>query len=277
MTIGEWLHAAQAALRESGSPDPAPDAEWILQWALETNRVQLMLHVAQPISEKPLAKAEYALQRRRRGEPLQYVLGEAWFYGRRFRCDMRALIPRQDTEILCEAAIAHIWPGKRSVLDLCTGSGILAVTIALERPLCCVTATDISEQALTLAEENAIALGVHVRFAQGDLFAAIGDEKFDAIVSNPPYLTADEMRSLQRELQYEPAIALLGGEDGLAFYRRIVKEAPAHLKKGGVLLLEIGSSQAEDVRALLCEHLPGAVIGVERDLQGMDRVVWAHW
>ena len=276
MTIGEWLLTAQSALEQSGSPDPAPDAEWIAMWALDISRVQLRLRAAQPLLGEALKKAQKALEKRKTGAPLQYILGEAGFYGRRFKSDERALIPRQDTEILCEMAISHILPGERTVLDLCTGSGIVGVTIALERPRCSVTATDLSPVALSLAMENAMELGADVRFLQGDLFDAVGDEKFDAIVSNPPYLTGGEMNELQREVRMEPEMALFGGEDGLDFYRRIAMEAQAHLKEHGCVLVEIGAFQAQAVAALFEKYLPGAKIGVEKDLQGLDRVVWAH-
>lgn len=276
MTLGEWLRQAERVLAQSGSLDPAPDAEWILLWALDISRVQMHLRAAQPLLGEALEKAEKALEERKTGAPLQYILGEAWFYGRRFRSDSRALIPRQDTEILCETAVRHILPGRRTVLDLCTGSGIIGVTVALERPFCAVTATDLSPQALSLAKENAQLLGADVRFLQGDLYEAVGEEKFDAILSNPPYLTGGEMLKLQREVRKEPEMALFGGEDGLEFYRRIAQGAPEHLKEHGCLIVEIGSSQAQAVTQLFEQALPGAKTGVEKDLQGLDRVVWAH-
>lgn len=276
MTVAEWLAGAQKALEASGSPDPAPDAQWILMWAMDISRVQLRLRAAQPLLGEALQKADRALAERETGRPLQHVLGEAWFYGRRFLCDERALIPRQDTEILCETAISHILPGPRKVLDMCTGSGIIGVTIALERPLCRVTATDLSPDALSLARENAALHGADMRFAQGDLYGAVGEEHFDAILSNPPYLTGSEMHMLQREVQAEPEMALFGGEDGLEFYRRIACGAADHLLPGGCVILEIGSAQAGAVSRLLADALPGASVGVVKDLQGLDRVVWAH-
>ena len=276
MTIEQWLEGARIALEQSGSPDPAPDAQWILLWAMDISRVQLRLRAAQPLLGDTLEKAEKALSERVKGRPLQHILGEAWFYGRKFRCDERALIPRQDTEILCETAINHILPGKRDVLDLCTGSGIIGITIALERPMCAVTASDLSEQALSLARENADALGADVCFAKGDLYEAVGEAKFDAILSNPPYLTGAEMTQLQAEVRSDPEMALFGGEDGLEFYRRIAIGAAEHLKPHGCIVLEIGSTQAQAVLKLLNEHLPVVSSGVEKDLQGLDRAVWAH-
>ncbi len=276
MTIAQWLDQAEERLSRSNSPDPRPDAEWILEWALHKSRVQLLLCAAQPLLGTELDKAENALKMRETGEPLQYILGEAWFYGRKFRSDKRALIPRADTENLCEAAILRILPGRRKVLDLCTGTGIIGITVALERPMCRVTATDISEDALSLAKENARELGADIDFKQGDLFDAVDGEKFDAILSNPPYLTGAEMDERQREVRMEPEMALFGGDDGLEFYRRIAMGAGEHLLPGGLVLLEIGCTQAEAVCKLLEKHLSGAQTGVIKDLQGLDRVVWAQ-
>lgn len=230
----------------------------------------------QPLLGEALEMARNALSRRVQGEPLQYVLGEAWFYGRRFHSDSRALIPRQDTETLCEAAILRILPGRRRVLDLCTGSGIIGITLALERPMCAVTATDLSPRALSLARENAAELGAEVDFKQGDLFEPVWGERFDTILANPPYLTGREMLALQREVRAEPQIALFGGEDGLEFYRRIAMGVQEHLLPGGTVLVEIGMTQAAAVQALFAQYLPGAQIGVIRDLQGLDRVVWVQ-
>ena len=276
MTIGEWLRYAQQALEQSASPDPAPDAEWILIWATGISRVQLKLCAAQPLLGEQLEKAQKALEERIKGRPLQHILGEAWFYGRRFICDERALIPRQDTEILCETAINHILPGKRQVLDMCTGSGIIAVTVALERPMCAVTAADLSPRALSLAQENAALNAADIRFVETDMFSALEGEKYDAILSNPPYLTSQEMTKLQSEVRSDPEMALFGGEDGLEFYRILAKEAKEHLREHGCIVLEIGSTQAQAVCELLREHLAVVSMGVEKDLQGLDRVVWAH-
>lgn len=277
MTIGQWLLAARERLSRSGSPDPKPDAEWTLCHVLSDDRARLRLRWDEDLPEEALSACSECLSRREAGEPLQYILGEAWFYARRFACDNRALIPRQDTETLCEAALESVPKGERlDVLDLCTGSGVLAITIALERPLSRVTGADISERALSLAAENAVALSADVELLAGDLFLPVCGRRFHRIVCNPPYLTAMDMRSLQREVRLEPENALFGGEDGLAFYRRVARDAPSHLLEGGELFLEIGRDQAEAVRDLLAERSAFSDIAVIRDLNGWDRVIRAH-
>ena len=186
------------------------------------------------------------------------------------RCAPGVLIPRFDTEILCREALARM-RGEARVLDLCTGSGALAVAIAHARPQARVFAGDISPDAIKLARENAARCDVRVDVRPGDLFAPFACERFDVIVSNPPYIPAGELPGLQAEVQREPALALDGGPDGLDFYRRIAAEAPAHLTPGGWLLLEIGSDQAAAVTVLLARDFD--IISVYGDLNGLDRAV----
>ncbi len=275
MTAGDWLRQAAARLEASGSPDPAPDAQWILLNVLGIEPADLRGRLPEQLPAAALERADRLLRDREAGEPLQYVLREAWFYGRRFACDRRALIPRQDTECVCEAALLRVShaPGTR-VLDLCTGTGILAVTIALERPRACVTGTDLSAEALSLARENGSALGTRVSWREGDLWDAVPGERFDVIVANPPYLTARDMEQLQSEVRREPAMALFGGQDGLEFYRRIAAGLGDHLLPGGSAVVEIGWEQAGAVRDLFREALPGCETGAFRDLNGLDRGVW---
>ncbi len=215
------------------------------------------------------------LARRAAGEPLQYILGEQDFFGLRFRVDGRVLIPRPETEILCEKALDFLRtrPGMKA-LDLCAGSGALAVTLALRCPDAEVWACDISPDALEVAGENARRFGAAVRFAQGDLFAPLSGERFDLIVSNPPYVARSDLDKLQPEVRREPVLALDGGPDGLDFYRRIAREAPPHLHEGGRILLEVGAGQAEAVASMLAARnfLPDEIL---RDLSGIPRVVCA--
>ena len=189
------------------------------------------------------------------------------------RAQPGALIPRNDTETLCEQALARM-QGRERVLDLCTGTGALAIAIALRFPGAQVTAADISADALDVARQNIADTGARVTLRQGDLFAAAAGERFDIIVSNPPYITAEEMADLQPEVCREPALALYGGLDGLDFYRRIAREAPDYLSPGGWLLLEIGSAQAEAVSALLAERFEA--LAVYPDMQGLPRAVAAR-
>ncbi len=199
----------------------------------------------------PTSDTEALIVRRLTGEPLQYVLGEWAFFGLPFLTDHRALIPRPDTEILVETALSLLREGDR-VLDLCCGSGCIGIALAVHKPVE-LTSADISERALSLTAENAANNGVALRTVQSDLFASI-DGTFDMIVCNPPYLNAEEMRSLDVSLLFEPQNALDGGADGLDFYRRIAKEYGAYLRRGGYLLLEIGYTQEQAV----CDLFAGA-------------------
>ena len=191
-----------------------------------------------------------------------------------FQVDERVLIPRADTESVCEAALALIHPGQRA-LDLCTGSGAIAIAIKKLCPGAEVTASDLSADALALAKENAPALQAEIRFLEGDLFAPVAGERFHLIVSNPPYIPLGEGPWLQAEVQREPNMALFAGQDGLDFYRRIAKEAPAHLFPGGHLVLEIGDDQFPAVSALLAPAFTD--IRLIHDLGGRPRGIAAHW
>lgn len=210
-----------------------------------------------------------AVARRRKGEPLQYILGEWEFMGLPFFVGPEALIPRQDTETLCEAALGWLKtrPGAR-VLDLCCGTGCIGVSLAKLGGARAAFA-DVSPDALKLARRNARHNGVDGEFYESDLLAAVPGV-YDLIACNPPYLTAAEMESCQRELTFEPALALYGGEDGLTFYRRLAAEWEEHVAPGGLLLLEIGASQGEAVGELF----PGAKI--MKDICGLDRVAWVE-
>ena len=249
MHARELLKDAIRRLTASGCPDPEADAKWLLSDALRVHRGALPLRLDDDVAGDALTWFQGALLRREGGEPLQYVEGFAFFYGRQFMVDSRVLIPRSDTETLCEAALPRLKPGMRA-LDLCTGSGILAVTMALEVPGLHITGADISPDALDVARENARRLGAAVEWARGDLFDAVSGA-FDLIACNPPYLTRSDMRCLQPEVAWEPGLALYGGEDGLDFYRRIASKLPERLSPGGWALFEVGFGLAADVAGML--------------------------
>ena len=210
-----------------------------------------------------------AIKRRLTGEPLQYILGEWAFMGLPFLVGRSALIPRQDTETLCEAALSWLKgrPGAKA-LDLCCGTGCIGVSLG-KLGGAHVTFGDISPKALSLARQNAEKNGVDGVFYESDLFKAIPGT-YDLVACNPPYLTAAEMENCQKELTFEPALALYGGVDGLDFYRRMADQWEAHVAPGGLLLMEIGASQGEAVQRLF----PGARI--LKDIRGLDRVAWVE-
>ena len=272
-TCRDALRAASGMLAQAGVPDPAVDAAFLLSHVTGTPHLLLRAEGWRELTQSQLADYQALIDRRCQREPLQYILGTAQFMGVTLRTQPGALIPRNDTETLCEQALARM-QGRERVLDLCTGTGALAIAIALRFPGAQVTAADISADALDVARQNIADTGARVTLRQGDLFAAAAGEHFDIIVSNPPYITAEEMADLQPEVCREPALALYGGLDGLDFYRRIAREAPDYLSPGGWLLLEIGSAQAEAVSALLAERFEA--LAVYPDMQGLPRAVAAQ-
>jgi release factor glutamine methyltransferase len=241
---------------------------------LDAPRLLVVASGETPLTDARAEQFFTLVARRQSREPLQYILGTQPFMGCSFCVDERVLIPRQDTETLCEQALLNA-PEQGAVLDLCTGSGALAVVIKKAMPALLVCASDVSEAAISLAQKNARENGADIDFRQGDLFEPFQNERFDMIVSNPPYIPTGELATLQEEVRREPALALDGGEDGLSFYRRIAREAPAHLKENGVLLMEIGWDQAQAVLNLLTDA-GFSGLQVVRDTAGRDRVVIAR-
>jgi release factor glutamine methyltransferase len=255
---------------------PRLTAEILLAHALRCDRVRLYLDFDKPLGEPELATYRDLVRRRAEGEPAAYLVGRKEFYGRPFQVDARVLVPRPETEHVLEAALAVLPEGGRA-LDLCTGSGILGVSLALERPGARVIATDLSEDALAVARENARVLGAGVELRSGDLYGALGEGEppFDLIVSNPPYVPRGELDTLSREVRREPRLALDGGDDGLALIRRIVAGAPARLSPGGVLVIEMHESH-QDVLPRLCVEAGLARAEARKDLAGLPRYVVAH-
>lgn len=270
MTCRDALRTASGMLAKAGVPDPAVDAAFLLSHVTGVPHLVLRADGGRELTQEQTDAYRALIDRRCSREPLQYILGTAQFMGITLRAEEGALIPRNDTETLCEQAFARM-KGNERVLDLCTGTGALAIAAALRFPRAQVTACDISPDALAVARKNIAETGAPVRLLEGDLFAPVAGERFDMILSNPPYVTAQEMASLQPEVQREPALALYGGEDGLSFYRRIVREAPGHLQPGGWLLLEIGTHQAEAVTALMQGDFEAPA--VYPDMQGLPRAV----
>lgn len=273
MTVREALRLASAQLESAGVPDAALDARLLLAHVLGESPLMMLLDGGRELKEEEFERFEAMTGRRAQREPLQIITGEAAFMGMTFAVTKDVLIPRQDTEILCEEALRRIGGREANVLDMGTGSGALAVAISL-LSRADVTAVDVSAAALAVARDNANRLGAKVRFVQGDLYGAVAGERFDVIVSNPPYVSREEMRALMPEVLREPETALFGGEDGLDFYRRLTADAANHLTPGGLVLFEIGYKQKEAVEALLRGRVgePFAL----RDYGGNWRVVGAR-
>ena len=248
------------------------EAEWLLCEALSLDRVGLYLNFDKPLQDNELASFRSLVARRAKREPLQHILGTQEFMGLEFKTTAAALIPRHDTEVLVSEAL-RVFPAARSVLDIGAGSGCVAIAIGKNLPAAAVVSVDISPEALELAQRNAALNGVTVDFRQGSLFGPVQDEQFDLIVSNPPYIPAADIATLEPEVrEYEPQAALDGGADGLYFYRTIIPAAPGHLHPGGWLLLEIGAGQSGVVTEMFAKNGFSAIFSA-KDPGGIERVV----
>ena len=270
MTFLEALRYGEETLALKGISDAKCDAWLLLEKVCGIDRNYYYLHMNDELTEKQQEKYEALLLKRMAHIPLQYITGEQEFMGLRFMVSPHVLIPRQDTEILVLEALKIINPGM-DVLDLCTGSGCIIISIAKQIPIRAV-ASDISRLALLTAEENRKLHDVSVRFIESDLFEKI-EGRFDVIVSNPPYIPEKEIKGLMPEVKdYEPLEALNGKDDGLWFYKKIIEEGLNYLKPFGCLLFEIGYDQGEKVADLM--QINGYQdIKVLQDLAGLNRVV----
>lgn len=256
---------------------PRLTAEVLLAHVLKADRVRLYVDLDRPLSKEELTAFRALIERRMGGEPTQYLTGVKEFYNRTFKVDARVLIPRPETELLVEASLRALPKDAPSrALDVCTGSGCIAISLAAERPQASVLATDVSPDACALARENAAALGVtdRVTVLQGDLFAPVpADARFALVVSNPPYIASGEIPGLSAEVRREPHLALDGGRDGLALVRRVIAGARRCLAPGGLLAMEIGETQGAAVRELL-QAAGFEDARVEKDLERRDRLAF---
>jgi release factor glutamine methyltransferase len=269
VTLAEWLPMAARRLSDAGVDEARLDSQLIAAHVLRSNRTFVLTHPDHEINE---LAAESLIQRREAREPLPYILGYREFYGRRFTVTPAVLIPRPETEHIVEVALRLPLPADGQVLDVGTGSGILAVTLATERPEWRVTGTDLSPTALRIAQRNALDYDAAVRFLAMDGLTGWGEEEsFDLIVSNPPYIRA-QADLMPEILKFEPSVALYGGETGLELYRRWIPEARLRLRHEGWLLMEIGYDQGPPV-ACLFREAGFAGVEVMTDLAGIDRVV----
>lgn len=273
MKYRELLNKGVAMLRQAGIADADTDGWYLLEYASGMSRNDYFLHMEEEASGELTEAYGRLLEKRCTWIPLQYLTGEQEFMGLTFSVNPHVLVPRQDTETLVEQVEKRLSPGMR-VLDLCTGSGCILISLLARVPGVSGLGTDISEEALATAESNADRLGVadRAQWARGDLFAPV-EGRFDVIVSNPPYIPREDIDGLMPEVaDFEPRGALDGGDDGLDFYRRITSEASEYLEAGGRLFFEIGCDQARDVTALM-EKAGFVHVATVRDLSGLDRVV----
>lgn len=269
-TLADCLAAGAARLH---GDDARREAEMLLQHALGRDRAWLFAHARDPMPPEVQQRFETLLAARVRGKPVAHLLGERGFWTLSLRVTADTLIPRPETELLVEAALARLPADVRvHVADLGTGSGAIALSLASERPAATVIATDASGAALGIARDNARRNEIaNVSFRHGDWLAPLASERFDLIASNPPYIADDDPHLQQGDLRFEPPTALASGADGLDAIRRIVGDAPAHLHPGGWLLLEHGLEQGAAVRALLSMR---GFVDVEtlQDIEARDRV-----
>jgi len=274
-TVAQVLRAGVAALRGADVAGAAGDARRIMAHILGITPTRLTLAEPDPISSADRAAFEQAIQKRARRVPVSHIIGGRAFYGRWFQVDSTVLDPRPETELLVAIALNRT-PAFRTVLDLGTGSGCIVISLLAENTAATGVGSDVSAPALEMAGRNAATHGVTDRcaFVRSDWMSAVTGA-FDLIVSNPPYIGADEMAGLARDVRdYEPEDALTDGADGLSAYRAIIAAVASHLTPGGTILLEIGPTQARPVSAMLAAAKFGD-ISVHQDLDGRDRVVAA--
>ena len=273
MTCRELIRRASESFCAAGIPDPVNDAALLLSHLTGRPPLALRLDEETVLDPSVIDSFKSLAEQRLSRIPLQYLLGEAPFYGRMFRVDSRVLIPRPETELLCEWALELLKDGSSPrILDLCCGSGCIGITLKAELPSASVTLSDISPDALDLAAENASLLGADVALCRSDLLEAFSGTSFDLIISNPPYIPSADCDTLQEEVLREPRLALDGGKDGLSVYRRIVREAFPRLSPGGFLLMELGISEDEAVSSLLSDYGYES-IQIREDLSGIRRMI----
>ena len=280
-TIKDLIAIGGKTLEDSGVENPVFDAETLLSFETGFDKQQLFMNWGKEAEDLLRGRYFDLINRRANGEPLQYITGEQYFMGYRFSVDPSVLIPRPETELLAEKAIAYIKSHEnvKSILDLCTGSGALAICISKAIPGAKIMASDISDHALNTAKKNACELGAdsQIDFIKSDVFEGIRseeiDRKFDLIVTNPPYIRSKDIANLQREIyEHEPVLALDGGVDGLDFYRRIASESDVFLNENACIMTEIGFDQAADISAIfISKGFKNPEIS--QDISGFDRII----
>jgi release factor glutamine methyltransferase len=277
MTLLEVLQSTAAYFKKHGIESPRLNAEHLLAHILTRKRIELYLEFERVLTEAELAPLRELVRRRGQGEPLQHLLGTVEFAGRVFLCDKRALVPRPETEQLVELLKSRIPHPASRILDIGTGSGVIALSLAANFPEAEVTATDVAEDALALARENAerLSLTTRVVFLRSDLLLYV-NHVYDVIVANLPYIAAGDRATLSREVRHDPEIALFGGKQGDEIVRRLIDSAPAKLKPGGLLALEVGLGQADHLAALMAKKNYHDITK-ERDYGGVIRFLFGRY
>lgn len=275
MTYHDAMVLGEKTLNEANIADAKNDAWLLLAMACKIDHTYYYMHINEEMPEELLHEFDVLIKKRAERVPLQYITGEQEFMGLSFRVNSNVLIPRQDTETLVEEALKVAQPGMK-ILDMCTGSGCVLISILKNVHGVSGVGYDISKQAIIVAKENAKLIDVPAVFERSNLFEDVVDEKFDMIVSNPPYIRTDEIAALMPEVaDFEPHEALDGKEDGLHFYREIIGQSKDYLVPGGYLLFEIGCDQGEAVSSML-RQAGFSEVCVIKDLAGNDRVVKGH-
>ncbi|WP_175637788.1 peptide chain release factor N(5)-glutamine methyltransferase [Metabacillus schmidteae] len=276
--VYEALNWASSFLKEAGRDENA--GELLLRHHLQMERAILLSNLRMVLSDEQIDSFSLDVKKHAEGQPVQYLIGYEEFYGRRFNVNKEVLIPRPETEELVEGILQRAsvhFPGNEivNVVDVGTGSGAIAITLALENPRFNVSAVDIAAESITVAKDNAESLGATVQWLHGDLLAPV-TQKIDILVSNPPYIPDWEIETLSPVVKdHEPMRALAGGEDGLDFYRRLINDMKSILNNRALIAFEIGAGQGKDVKILLEQALQKAEVEVVYDINGKDRMVFA--
>lgn len=269
----ELLKLGENVLKKENIQDSYMKASILLQYVLEQTKQELVINSKEIVEPSKVNEYNNYLQEIIKGTPIQYITKHQQFMALDFYVDENVLIPQPDTEVLVEEGIKIIKEQNMEVLDLCTGSGAIAISIAHYCKNSTVTATDISQKALEVARKNANSNNVNIEFIESNLFDKLTERSFDLILSNPPYIETDIINTLEKDVQAEPHLALDGGKDGLEFYKKILNEAHKHLKTNGYLMLEIGYNQGNAVINLEHKNLKLITKQPIKDLAGNDRIV----
>ena len=271
-TYQEVLQRVSSFLEKKGHSTFA--AEWLMRERLDWTKTDVIKHYREEMPEHRYLQFQKDLNEFLQGKPMQQIVGHEWFYDRKFKVTKDTLIPRPETEEWLDRVLRMLPKKTLKVLDIGTGTGVLAITHKLERPEDKVTATDISKEALTVAEKNAKQLGADITFKQGDLFVPVAEQTFDVILCNPPYIGEDELNVMdQSVIDHEPKSALFAEDNGLAIYYKISYTIPKYLNPNAQIFLEIGYKQGEKVAEIFQKALPQASIEIWKDFSGLDRVI----